>query len=693
MEHMKSSFAVRAVVVLLAALCCSASAFAFSTRTVTLKAGDGTGSDIVISSANAANVALDRQSASPGQFYEEDGIVRFRAPYCPASFTAPTGKVFTGWSDGGSYTYSPGSHMSASGNVTLTAQWVDDGDAKLLSIVPSQGTLRQAFDPDLVTYDLDVYYDGTPVSVTLTATPRDPAATVTYYGHDTCPSMNEDKNDVLIHVTNGANSKMYVVNLAIWYSVSVITQGQGTAKTYFYYSEEEETSVGLKDDLIKLVATPATGYHFDHWELVSGNGTLSNATTQNNGRYRIGTDNAVIRAVFAFDGVDLSLSDTEDNTTTLATFNGGLANVTLEGRTLTTDGSWQTLCLPFDVPNLTGTPLEGFDVVELDTENQFTVHNSQFTVTGFEAGTLHLNFTPATSITAGKPYLVKKLHTTQDTSTPTYTATNGTDGFMSNFGYANLIDGTTSNRWRPTFTSGVFCEFHAPKAVDVTGYVLTSGNMVTTYDPKVWTLKAKRHASDAWTIIDSRNALENPSDALPDTRTATKTYTLDADKQGSYQYFRFEVQQNGGATQMVITNLALQGSYTPVAVNITNPVFEVVTINGAAPTPVTSQDGKVSFVGTYAPVTLEDNTTTLHITTDNTLTHATTATTVGPQRALFHLLDGVEAGTTATIVGDIDGDGLVTVADVTAVANIAVGKGYVPTRVRIVDGNGNLLYK
>lgn len=688
---MKSSFAVRAVVVLLAALCCSASAFAFSYRTVTLKAGDGTGSDIVISSANAANVALDRQSATEGQFYEEDGTVWFCAPYLPASFTAPTGKVFTGWSDGYN-TFSPGLHMSASGNVTLTAQWADDGDAKLLSIVPSQGTLSPAFDPDEYNYNLDVYYDGTPLSVTLTATPRDPAATVTYDDDDTCPSLNEDKNDVYICVTNGANSKGYYVLMSVWYSISIITQGQGTAKTYFYYGGEE-TSVGFNEALIKLVATPATGYHFDHWELVSGNGTLSNATSQNDGRYRIGTDNAVVRAVFAFDGSDLSLSDTDDNTATLATFDGSLVNLTLQGRTLTTDGSWQTLCLPFDVPDLTGTPLEGFDVVELDTENQFTVHNSQFTVTGFEAGTLHLNFTPATSITAGKPYLVKRLHTTQDTSTPTYTATNGTDGFMSNFGYANLIDGTTSNRWRPTFTSGVFCEFHAPKAVDVTGYVLTSGNMVTTYDPKAWTLKAKRRESDAWTIIDSRNALENASDALPDTRTATKTYTLDADKQGAYQYFRFEVQQNGGATQMIITNLALQGSYTPVAVNITNPIFEVVTINGAAPTPVTSQDGKVSFVGTYAPVTLEDNKTTLHLTTGNTLTHATTATTVGPQRALFHLLDGVEAGTTATIVGDIDGDGLVTVADVTTVANIAVGKGYVPTRVRIVDGNGNLLYK
>ena len=40
---------------------------------------------------------------------------------------------------------------------------------------------------------------------------------------------------------------------------------------------------------------------------------------------------------------------------------------------------------------------------------------------------------------------------------------------------------------------------------------------------------------------------------------------------------------------------------------IENPVFEGVTVNATAPTPVTSNDNKVSFVGSYSPVALTPN--------------------------------------------------------------------------------------
>ena len=68
--------------------------------------------------------------------------------------------------------------------------------------------------------------------------------------------------------------------------------------------------------------------------------------------------------------------------------------VTLRGRTLWKDGGWNTLCLPFDLESLTGTPLEGATVK--------TLSNSSF-----DNGTLTLNFTEATSIVAGQPYIVK----------------------------------------------------------------------------------------------------------------------------------------------------------------------------------------------------------------------------------------------------------------------------------------------
>ena len=78
--------------------------------------------------------------------------------------------------------------------------------------------------------------------------------------------------------------------------------------------------------------------------------------------------------------------------------------VVLEGRTLSKSGEWNTLCLPFDVEDgdlsdglsFTGTPLEGATVKELNAATSNLTN-----------GTLTLNFTDASSIKAGKPYIVR----------------------------------------------------------------------------------------------------------------------------------------------------------------------------------------------------------------------------------------------------------------------------------------------
>ena len=76
--------------------------------------------------------------------------------------------------------------------------------------------------------------------------------------------------------------------------------------------------------------------------------------------------------------------------------NGYVADVTLSGRTLTKDGNWNTLCLPFAVSNFTGTPLEGATVKELLSTSNLDSN-----------GTLTLNFTTVDAIEAGKPYIVR----------------------------------------------------------------------------------------------------------------------------------------------------------------------------------------------------------------------------------------------------------------------------------------------
>ncbi len=107
----------------------------------------------------------------------------------------------------------------------------------------------------------------------------------------------------------------------------------------------------------------------------------------------------------------ITLADDDDNSSDIWTFRGVAAegedtpefagktfDVTLQGRTLWKDGKWNTLCLPFSLASLTGTPLEGATVKTL-------------TSSTFADGALTLNFTEdaknLTSIEAGKPYIIK----------------------------------------------------------------------------------------------------------------------------------------------------------------------------------------------------------------------------------------------------------------------------------------------
>ena len=107
---------------------------------------------------------------------------------------------------------------------------------------------------------------------------------------------------------------------------------------------------------------------------------------------------------------ELVLNDDADNTETLTANDGKKANVTLSGRTLRKDGSWNTLCLPFDVDDLKGTPLEGAIVK--------TLASSDF---DSSTGTLTLNFSDSRhALSAGTPYIVKWKTTSQNITDPVF---------------------------------------------------------------------------------------------------------------------------------------------------------------------------------------------------------------------------------------------------------------------------------
>lgn len=88
------------------------------------------------------------------------------------------------------------------------------------------------------------------------------------------------------------------------------------------------------------------------------------------------------------------LVDNYDNTAALSCNNGQTCTVELTNRTLYKDGDWNTLCLPFDVDVISSSPLAGATIKEMDEG------------TKLEGSLLKLKFKTATSIEAGKPYII-----------------------------------------------------------------------------------------------------------------------------------------------------------------------------------------------------------------------------------------------------------------------------------------------
>ena len=106
----------------------------------------------------------------------------------------------------------------------------------------------------------------------------------------------------------------------------------------------------------------------------------------------------------------LLLADAADNTAAIADHAGQTLAVALSGRTLYKDGSWNTLCLPFDISTESGT-LSGNNVqaMTLDTETS--------NLTG---STLTLNFDAATTIPAGTPFIIKWDESGTDIKNPVF---------------------------------------------------------------------------------------------------------------------------------------------------------------------------------------------------------------------------------------------------------------------------------
>ena len=107
----------------------------------------------------------------------------------------------------------------------------------------------------------------------------------------------------------------------------------------------------------------------------------------------------------------ITLADNADNTEVINSLNGRFCLTgTLSGRTLYKNGCWNTLCLPFEVSTTSGLLSgDGVQAMTLDADHS-----------GLANGTLTLNFTAATTIPAGNPFIIKWNNTGNHLTNPVF---------------------------------------------------------------------------------------------------------------------------------------------------------------------------------------------------------------------------------------------------------------------------------
>ena len=196
-----------------------------------------------------------------------------------------------------------------------------------------------------------------------------------------------NKGKFAYSITAGSDVTVANAGTETEYNVSGITAySHGIKYNDIYYAGDGD-AVSLN-----LSHADKAGYTFNQYT-VTGGGSLGNPTT-NTPTLTMTDANQTINAEWTENTA--TLSQATDNSTFISTNNGLVYDITL-GRTLNA-GGWNTFCVPFNISSemIASVFGENTKVRELNT--------SEFNST---TKTLTLNFTDATSIEAGKPYLVK----------------------------------------------------------------------------------------------------------------------------------------------------------------------------------------------------------------------------------------------------------------------------------------------
>ena len=515
-----------------------------------------------------------------------------------------------------------------------------------------------------------------------------------------------------------------------------------------YEVEQEEGST------IILHALAEEGYCFLNW---TENG--EEVSTDSRYQFKMYSDRN-LKANFA-----LILKDGEENSATIGASEA--ENVILQGRFLYNNGDWNTLCLPFNVESLEGTPLEGFTVKELDTQNASDGH-----VTGLKNDTLYLNFKDAAEIEAGKPYIVKKditadliIKSVDDWNSFAQNVNNGMsyegkvvklgadinvstmagkdecpfEGTFDGNGHTIKLDLRGGGQGLALFyiinganiqnvkvTGKVTSSYHRPatfaafvigsstikncwSSVDIVsthnnawidggafvarvsdGVILTMTDCAftgsVTYNPNTYSGGSMVGFTQSGATVYLTNCTYFPT-ALALTAVAYNPHIfVSGDERGHLTNCYY----NAVAGESILENEGIDGSDYSIAqlavalgenweagtsyaipklsFGFINPLFKAVAISGTEPTAVSSKDGTVSFMGNYDPMSLAAN-ATLYMGSGNTLCYPSEDNTINAFRACFHLPGGMGDSS----MGDVNGDGQVSVNDVMAMVAYVLG--------------------
>ena len=298
------------------------------------------------------------------------------------------------------------------------------------------------------------------------------------------------------------------------YDVSGITAYGSTAIGYGgkIYSGAGQTLT------LSYTGTVPEGYTFEGFS-VNGSAIDGNSFT-------MPTKNVTVGTILTKNELTLADNSSNDEAIAAAAASGKVYEVTLLGRTLYKDGDWNTLCLPFDV-TIEGSALEGATLMELDASSS-----------NLNGNTLTLNFNTATSIEAGKPYLIKW--------------------------------GSGSNIVNPVF-GGVTISNTAAKAVNFTG-----GQFIGTYS----SVSIEGDKNKIW-FVGAGNTLYNPDDASSSLKALRAYFQLDGSNNVKSINMNFDEDATGiGLTESTEKTEGTEGIYNLQGQQLSAPQRGINIIGG-----------------------------------------------------------------------------------------------------------------